>query len=65
MRVFDPRPLQFCCRCTDRKVERVLRSLREEELEDLMVDGRIIVTCEFCNESRSFDRVQLHDLRSA
>lgn len=65
VRVFDPRPLQFCCRCTDRKVERVLRSLREEELEDLMVDGRIIVTCEFCNESRSFDRVQLHDLRSA
>jgi molecular chaperone Hsp33 len=65
VRVFDSRPLQFSCRCTDRKVERVLMALREDELEDLMVDGKIIVTCEFCNESRSFDRGQLAELRSS
>jgi molecular chaperone Hsp33 len=65
VRVFDSRPLQFSCRCTDRKVERVLMALREDELEDLMVDGKITVTCEFCNETRSFDRGQLAELRSS
>ncbi len=65
VRVFEQRPLQFSCRCTDRKVERVLMALREDELEDLMIDGKITVTCEFCNETRSFDRAQLAELRSS
>ena len=65
VRVFEPRSLQFSCRCTDRKVERVLRALRDDELEDLIVDGKITVTCEFCNESRSFDRDRLYELRSS
>jgi molecular chaperone Hsp33 len=65
VRVFESRPLQFSCRCTDRKVERVLTALREDEVEDLMVDGKITVTCEFCNETRSFDREQLAELRSS
>lgn len=65
VRVFEPRPLRFSCRCTDRKVERVLMALRDDELEDLMVDGKIVVTCEFCNESRVFGREQLAGLRSS
>jgi molecular chaperone Hsp33 len=65
VRVFEQRALQFSCRCSDRKVERVLTALREGDLEDLIVDGKITVTCEFCNESRVFDREQLADLRSS
>jgi molecular chaperone Hsp33 len=65
VRVFETRPLQFSCRCSDRKVERVLRALPESELEDLIVDGQLTVTCEFCNEVRAFDRAALAALRSS
>jgi len=65
VRVFETRPLQFSCRCSDRKVERVLRALPESEIDDLIVDGKITVTCEFCNEVRAFDRDELATLRSS
>ena len=65
VRVFDTRSLQFACRCSEQKVERVLRALSEDELTDLMVDGLITVTCEFCRQPRYFDRAQLDRLRAS
>ena len=63
VRVFETRPLQFRCRCSDRKVERVLMALPDDELDSLIVDGKITVTCEFCNEVREYDRDQIAALR--
>jgi len=63
VRVFETRPLQFRCRCSDRKVERVLMALPEDELDSLVVDGKVTVTCEFCNEIREYDRGQIAALR--
>jgi molecular chaperone Hsp33 len=63
VRVFETRPLQFRCRCSDRKVERVLMALPEDEIESLVVDGKVTVTCEFCNEVRAYDRGQIAALR--
>jgi len=65
VRVFETRPLQFSCRCSDRKVERVLKALPETEIDDLIVDGKVTVTCEFCNEVREYDRDGLSALRSS
>ena len=65
IRVFDPRSLRFACRCSEGKVERVLKALSEAELADLIVDDRVTVTCEFCNEERAYDRVQLAQLRAS
>lgn len=64
VRVFETRPLQFKCRCSDRKVERVLRALADEELDDLIVDGKLTATCEFCNETREYDRADVAALRA-
>jgi len=63
VRVFETRSLQFRCRCSDRKVERVLMALPDEELDSLIVDGKVTVTCEFCNEVREYDRGQIAALR--
>jgi len=63
VRVFETRPLQFRCRCSDRKVERVLMALPDDELDSLIIDGKVTVTCEFCNEVREFDRSQIAALR--
>ncbi len=48
VRVFEPRPLSVGCRCTEDRMERVLRSIAREELEELMVDDKVVLTCEFC-----------------
>ncbi len=49
------RYLQAKCRCSRERVERVLRALPPAELDDMVVDGRISVTCEFCNTQYEFD----------
>lgn len=65
VRVFETRPLQFACRCSDAKVERVLRALPEADLDDLVIDGRVTVTCEFCNETRAYRPEEISQLRSS
>ncbi|MDY0872447.1 Hsp33 family molecular chaperone HslO [Dongia rigui] len=56
VRVFTGHALKAQCRCSRHRVENVLRSLGKEELDDLAVDGALIVTCEFCNSEYRFAR---------
>jgi molecular chaperone Hsp33 len=55
VRVQTERPLTPQCRCSRERVERVLRALPPDDLGDMVVDGRISVTCEFCNATYEFD----------
>ena len=49
MRVYEPRPVDFRCGCSARKVEDVLRMLGEEEArQTLEAQGNIEVICEYC-----------------
>ena len=64
VRVFDARPLVFECRCSTEKVERVLQSLTDDALEEMIVDDRVTVTCEFCSQTREFDRDALGRMRA-
>ena len=49
VRVFQPHAIQRGCRCSAERVERALQSIPPSELEELKVDGEIVVTCEFCS----------------
>jgi molecular chaperone Hsp33 len=49
VRVFQPHAIQRGCRCSADRVERALQSIPQSELEELKVDGEIVVTCEFCS----------------
>jgi len=55
VRAHKPRPLVARCRCSRERVERVLRALPPADLDDMIVDGRISVTCEFCSATYDFD----------
>jgi len=60
VRVHDSRVLQFHCRCTDRKVEDVLKMIGEQESRAALAEhGDIEVVCEYCGERRSFDSVDV------
>lgn len=54
VRVYPAQPLEARCRCSRERIEDVLRSLPEEDLSELVVDGQIGVTCEFCSTRYSF-----------
>jgi len=49
VRVFPPHAIQRGCRCSAERVERALQSIPAGEIEELKVDGEIVVTCEFCS----------------
>jgi molecular chaperone Hsp33 len=54
VRVFKGHTPQAQCRCSRKRVESVLRSLPQDELKELEVDGALEVTCEFCNSKYRF-----------
>jgi molecular chaperone Hsp33 len=50
VRVFDPGPLRAFCRCSQERIETMLRSFDPAEREDMVeADGQIHVTCEYCS----------------
>jgi molecular chaperone Hsp33 len=64
VRVFRQRPLRAGCRCSQERVDMVLRALSPEELKDMTVDGRISVVCQFCMREYSYDEAAIVALRA-
>jgi molecular chaperone Hsp33 len=62
VRAHTPHPLAAQCRCSQRRVETVLRALTPDEILDMKVDGKITVTCEFCSAVYDFDDAALEAL---
>ncbi|MDJ0708959.1 MAG: Hsp33 family molecular chaperone HslO [Woeseiaceae bacterium] len=60
VRVYEPRPVNFRCRCSARKTEDVLKMLGEGESRAALEEqGRIEVICEYCGRRRHFDAVDV------
>lgn len=55
VRVYDPSPVEEGCRCSPERAENILDMMSEDERRDMIVDGKIIVTCEFCNREYRFE----------
>ncbi len=55
IRIYRPHALRHRCRCSEGRVERMLRSLPREEIETFMIDGVVVITCEFCNARQEFN----------
>ena len=59
-RHFPRRPFAARCRCSRERIDRVLRSIRREELADLRdTTGRVAVKCEFCSTEYAYDEADL------
>lgn len=60
VRLFSPRPVIFHCACSQARSESALRLLSKEEIEEELHEKQsVVVTCEFCNKSFEFDRVDV------
>jgi molecular chaperone Hsp33 len=54
VRVFRSKDLRAKCSCSRAGVERMLRSFSQDDRDDMVENGKITVTCEFCNATYVF-----------
>ena len=63
IRVFDPMPFRFRCRCSRDRVGAMLHGLGEQEMRETLAEqGQVEVHCDFCNEPYRFDAVDIEAL---
>src|ERR1700738_1690632 len=54
VRVFHPLPLRAQCSCSREAVASMLASFAAKDRADMVKDGKVIVTCEFCSSVYQF-----------
>ena len=63
VRMFEPAPVFFRCRCSRERVADMLRALGEAESRSVVAErGAVDVRCEFCNRNYRFDAVDVEQL---
>jgi molecular chaperone Hsp33 len=54
VRVYPSQKITKGCRCNMPRILGILKSLSDEEKKDTIVDGKIVINCEFCNKDFEF-----------
>ena len=54
-RVFESMPIYDRCTCSRERISDMFKTFDPEEMKDMVVDGKIEVTCEFCSAHYEFD----------
>ena len=66
VRMFEAAPVFFRCRCSLERVENMLRSLGQTEVESMVEEfGQVEVRCEFCSRAYRLDAVDCASLFTA
>ena len=66
VRLFEPAPAYFRCRCSRERVAGMLRALGEAESRSVIAErGAVEVSCDFCNRTYVFDAVDVEQLFKA
>ncbi|MDP8986073.1 MAG: Hsp33 family molecular chaperone HslO [Pseudomonadota bacterium] len=65
LRLFEPAPVYFRCRCSRERVSGMLQGLGEGETRGILTErGEVEVRCDFCNRAYVFDAVDVARLFS-
>lgn len=59
VRVVKNTEYQFGCRCSRKKLLNTLSSMKKEDIDDMVENGKITATCNFCGQIYSFDKGEL------
>src|SRR5450631_366190 len=66
LRLFEPSPVYFRCRCSRERVAGMLQGLGEAETRSVIAErGKVLVHCDFCNRAYVFDAVDVAQLFKA
>lgn len=63
VRAFAPSEVQFACRCSRDRTRSVVASFDDDEIADMVLDGKVEVKCEFCSEVYHFAADELKEAR--
>ncbi len=55
VRVYPAHKVTKGCRCNMPRILGILKSLSDEEKQDVVVDGKVVINCEFCNKDFIFE----------
>lgn len=53
--VYPPQKIMKYCRCSPDKIEGIIQGLSADDRKEIVVDGKITMTCEFCATTYTFD----------
>ncbi len=59
VRVAKANEYYFGCRCSREKLLNTLSSMKKEDIDDMVENGKITATCNFCGQVYSFDKSEL------
>jgi molecular chaperone Hsp33 len=63
VRLYEPAPVYFRCRCSRDRVSGMLQGLGESETRSIIAErGEVEVRCDFCNRAYVFDAVDVEHL---
>jgi molecular chaperone Hsp33 len=66
LRLYEPAPVYFRCRCSRERVSGMLQGLGETETRSVLAErGEVEVRCDFCNRAYVFDAVDVEQLFQA
>jgi molecular chaperone Hsp33 len=66
VRLYEPSPVYFRCRCSRERVSGMLQGLGEAETRSVLAErGEVEVRCDFCNRAYVFDAVDVEQLFKA
>ena len=66
VRLYEPSPVYFRCRCSRERVSGMLQGLGESETRSILAErGEVEVRCDFCNRAYVFDAVDVAQLFNA
>jgi molecular chaperone Hsp33 len=66
VRLFEPSPVYFRCRCSRERVSGMLQGLGESETRSVLAErGEVEVRCDFCNRAYVFDAVDVAQIFNA
>jgi molecular chaperone Hsp33 len=66
VRLFKPFPVSFGCKCSQARVDNMIRCLGEAEARDILTQtGVVEVKCEYCGEDYVYDPIDISSLFSA
>jgi molecular chaperone Hsp33 len=55
VRVFEPQPVRHGCHCSRERIANVIGQFSADERTEMVENGEIVATCEFCNSVYRFD----------
>ncbi len=54
VRIYDSKPVSKDCRCSPERLLELLKTMPQDDLDHMTVDGQITMHCEFCNKDFAF-----------